>query len=252
MQRLARFGLSALALVVVVLAGFTIHGFVLLAQKPDPFAHLVPPPPGPRAPIVDVIGLRVGDTTLVELHAWLDARSASCSDTATIAKSDAAPAAVAPSMPKHPSAGGTAPAGACPFKLDAGQQVRLTCKIDAAKLGARFADTSQVELTFLLDSEDHPLRYVMIDRKLRSQSATHGEWTRATSAWRDVLGEPSAQSEEPTQALEGQKPFPRFKLFRQEWRYSDRRFEVQAMNFGPKKGIDVREVVEIPWPIRSL
>ena len=41
LSRSARIAVGAASLTLLVLAVFTVHGFVLLAARPDPFPHLV-------------------------------------------------------------------------------------------------------------------------------------------------------------------------------------------------------------------
>ncbi len=64
-----------------------------------------------------------------------------------------------------------------------------------------------------------------------------------------TFGPPKSAGTFPVEAEDGSIKFERFKKYVWHWQWADLNAEVSATNLG--RGVDVNEMVEVPWPTRS-
>ena len=102
-------------------------------------------------------------------------------------------------------------------------------------------------LIFIFDSAEIPLRYVAVSRRYIEQTKAL-EAHESSLAKFGVLGEPTERQGAPDLRPDI-SPFPRYTAVKVTWTFADMRHSIQTMNFGAPKGIEVREVSEVPWPI---
>jgi len=133
-------------------------------------------------------------------------------------------------------------------------QVRLSCEdVRAASLTDRARPPAKGRLLYIFDSPDHPLRHVSYRRVHRDPKAALADVSSALEALTALYGPPLTSSGPLPVASEGIDPaliFPLLKTLKYEWRYADLLVQLTALNFG-KRGIDVLESIEVPWPVRS-
>jgi hypothetical protein len=237
---------------VVVVLAFGVRGFMIWDRTRDVLPALSPVPDGPRAPrALHLLDVEPGRTTLATVQAFTQARGWPCRDAsmrglmqagreAARAKIDAAkaagidPATVAGASRAHYYS-----------KKERNPQIQWSCEdVDVSGLSDLAAGDPAVraDVVFIFDAAALPLRSVMVSRKLMSQSAALARFGDLGPA-HEVQGAPDLTP--------GEKIFQRLRLVSSSWRWADRRVTVSVMNFGPAKGIDVREIVEIPWPITT-
>lgn len=85
-----------------------------------------------------------------------------------------------------------------------------------------------------------------------SQADSLAQWSQALARFSAALGEPTSL---PTtmpheDGDDATRIFERYRPITAQWRFADRRAELTVMNFGPAKGISIRETFEVPWPVR--
>jgi hypothetical protein len=248
---------------VVVLGGLAVavRAAMVWNKTRDVLPTFTPIPDGPRAPPLSLVDARPGETLLPALQQRLAALGFACRDTSMRGLMREGRAEAQRKIEAAKEAGddpatvsGASRAGYY-SKKEQNPQVQWTCEnIDVVALGdatltpapASLASTS---LIFVFDSADHPLRHVTVSRHFVSQRDAHEAYLAALSR-RAALGAPTFSLGEPDLTPD-QKIFARRRLVTREWRFADRTTTVTVMNLGPKKGIDVREVLEVPWPVTT-
>lgn len=243
---------------VVVVAAFAVRGFMVWDRTRDVLPEFTPVPDGPRAPrALHLLDVEPGRTTLVDVQAFTASRGWTCRDasmrglmqagrTEARAKVDAAKAA---GIDVATVAG--ASRANYYSKKEQNPQVQWSCAdVDVAGLAdlAGPADGVRAEVTFIFDAASLPLRSVSVSRQLQSQAATLALYEAATARFGD-LGAPRVEGT--IDRRPGEKLFQRLRPVSSTWAFADRRASVTVMNFGPARGIDVRETVEIPWPVTT-
>jgi hypothetical protein len=256
-SRLAR--RAVVVVVAVVAAAFGVRGYMVWDRTRDVLPALSPIPDGPRAPrTLHLVDVEPGRTTLDAVQAFTQSRGWPCRDASmrglmqagreqARAKIDAAKAAGI-----DPDTVAGASRAHYYSKKERNPQIQWTCEdVDASGLTdlAPSAADVRADVVFIFDAEALPLRSAMVSRKLMSQSAALALREAALARFAD-LGAPQEVTGAPD-LTPGEKIFPRLRLVSSAWRWADRRVTVSVMNFGPAKGIDVREIVEIPWPITT-
>ncbi len=239
------------------------HRFQVWDRTRDVFPEFIDVPAGARAPpTARLLGLTPGTTTLPEFNAWSAAHGLSCSDTSMRAlmekgrQETQAKMKQAEDEGQDPDAVSGASRANYHSKKERNPQVRMACyDADLVKLGDGIdrGPARQATVMAIFDGAALPLRYVGVWRRYFSEQATLEQWKTTTARLETELGPPTKQSA--SRPVEDDdpltKPFERMVLVRDEWRFADRRAEVQVINMGPQKGIDFREILEIPWPVRT-
>jgi hypothetical protein len=251
--------IAAIVIGVLVLSAFAVRGAMIWDRTRDVLPTLSPVPAGPRAPRpLHLLDVEPGRTTLVAVKAFTQARGWPCRDAsmrglmqagreAARAKIDAAKAAGI-----NPDTVAGASRAHSYSKKERNPQIQWSCEdVDVSgltDLAAGAADL-RADVVFIFDAAALPLRSVMVSRKLMRQSAALALRDAALARVAD-LGPPH-EVQGAADLTPGEKIFQRLRLVSSSWRWADRRVTVSVMNFGPGKGIDVREIVEIPWPITT-
>lgn len=216
-------------------------------------------PPGPRAPVVPAFGLMVGRSTLAEVEAYAKAHGLNCHDTSARAlmkamrqkKKEEKAAAEARGEEvdtvSKASSGKKSP-------MEQNPQVRLSCEgTQSERLPDRARAPGEGRVLFIFDSPTHPLRHVSYRRLHRSLADAFRD-AEETYGWATgrLGAPPEATRSFPTPA-EGDDLtalVPGYEPFNYRWAWADLAVSVTLTNFG-KRGIDVYEAVEVPWPIRA-
>jgi hypothetical protein len=125
-------------------------------------------------------------------------------------------------------------------------QLRLSCPdVSANQLPDRTRHSATGRWLFVFDSPKLPLRHVSWRRRHVDHDDARQDLEATVDAVRRTFGDPTRVSEAPAQGA-------KFKLltpYKWEWRFADIRVEVSALHYG-RRGVDVLEAVEVPWPIR--
>jgi hypothetical protein len=238
--------------VLLIVAG-VVRACMLWDRARDKMPELTEVPEGRRAPAGSstLFGLVVGESRMGAVDAL---GLAGCRNTSMRALMQKKRDAIKDAM-KQAEARGDDPDGVTGASLanyrsrkEQNPQVRISCEPVA---GAVFSDRQRGpetgRLLVVLDSAEHPVRHVSFARKI-------DEPMRALDEWNGAVAEMTKRFGEPTSTMNGEPafqvpPFPRMKLFKNEWTFTDLRAEVTAMSFGAR-GIDVKEALEVPWPVR--
>lgn len=248
-----------LLMVVAVLAvvAVAIRGVMVWDRSRDVLPEFTAVPDGPRAPAFEPIaGIRVGSTTLADVQALTKKLGWTCSDASMrglmkLGRENAqAKMAAAEARGDDPDAVSGASRAHYVSKKEQNPQVQWNCEnVDLAALDpAVYAvPSNDASAVFIFDSAALPLRYVTTTRKLMSQATTLGVYEADVARFTAVLGPPTNTMGAPNRT-EGEKLFGRSMPVHTEWSFADRRATVGVMNMGPRRGINVREVYEVPWP----
>jgi hypothetical protein len=260
-SRLARRAavVAAVVAVVVVAAAFGIRAYMVWDRTRDVLPALSPVPDGPRAPrALHLLDVEPGRTTLDAVQAFTQARGWSCRDVSMRGLMQAGRAEARAKVDAAKAAGidpdTVAGASRAHYysRKERNPQIQWSCEdVDVTGLDDIAAGPADLhaDVVFIFDAAALPLRSVMVSRKLMSQSAALALRDAALARFAD-LGAPHELVGAPD-LTPGEKIFKRLRLVSSVWQWADRRVTVSVMNFGPAKGIDVREIVEIPWPITT-
>ncbi len=243
----------------VVVAGFAYRGYQGYAKRKAMSAPILPEfsevPQGPRAPTTEGLGARVGYTMFAQLKPGTD----TCKDTSAralmkrmrAAKKKKAQEAKAKGEPvdavSSASSGKKSP-------MERNPQIRYSCEnTEAHQIGDRDRTSAKGRLLYIFDSADHPLRLVSYRRLHRKHTSALKDAKTSVQAMIDRYGQPhSTTNALPSEAklVAGMPIFPKYKPFKFIWSWADLRVTVSVMSYG-RRGIDVLESVEVPWPVRS-
>lgn len=266
MKRAGRTTKIVLAVVgTLVVAAVAIRGFMVWNNTRDVLPTFSPIPDGPRAPSLKSIpigGLEVGRSTLAEVQQRTAQLGFECRDTSMRGLMEQGRQEVQAKMREaeergdDPDTVSGASRAYYHSKKERNPQVQWACdEVDLAALDPVYAAPGPVAagehhaVVFIFDSAEHPLRSVMTSRKFQSQKATLAARDRSLERFTAALGPVHTTLGSPVVDDPTKKIFPRRQIFRHDWQWADRAALVSVMNLGPKKGIDLREVVEVPWPI---
>lgn len=246
--------------VLVVVAG-AIRGYMVWDRSRDVLPEFTPVPAGPRAPAgFEVIaGISPGATTLAQVQAQTARLGWTCSDTSmrglmTLGREAAqAKMAEAEARGEDPDAVSGASRAHYVSKKEQNPQVQWSCeKVDLIGLDpVVFANPGKAAtgaVTFIFDSAALPLRYIVTSRKFFSQKETLEVFEAEVVRFTAALGAPTSRLGKPDLSGE-QKIFARRNPVNAVWDFADRRATVGVMNMGPTRGIDIREIYEVPWPV---
>jgi hypothetical protein len=103
---------------------------------------------------------------------------------------------------------------------------------------------------YILDSPRHKLRHASFRRQHQNHPHARDDLVDSVNHYVGIFGKPHAMSELPPVEEDGSVRFPSVTPHRFEWRFADLHVRVEAMSYG-KRGVDVNEVVEVPWPVRA-
>ena len=218
-------------------------------QAPAPLLpELVDPGPGPRAPANRAFGVALGEARFEAIEALAAARGLSCRDTSARALMQRVRAENAA---KGGGVDAVSRASAKVSPMEQNPQVRFTCEgVDAERLGDRPRPPAAGRWLFVFDGPEAPLRHVSYRRQHAREEAALADAESAAEALIARFGPPH-------RVLRGLPPadtpsplFPRFEPVELAWRFADLSAAVRVMGAGAA-GIDVYEVVEVPWPVRA-
>lgn len=222
----------------------------------DVLPVFTPVPPGAHAPSLSHAAVVVGATTFDDVRQLTTRAGYACADTSMrglmkLGREEAQKKiAEAKENGIDPDTVSGASRAYYYSKKEQNPQIQWTCEdADLTKLDPAFAGPStKGAVTFIFDSDEHPLRYIVTSRKFQSQAATRDAREQSIARFAATLGPPPTQIGQMDERP-GEKLFPRFLVVINEWTFADRRVSVTVMNRGPGAGIDLREIVEVPWPI---
>ena len=242
---------------VLVVVACAIRGYMVWDRSRDVLPEFSAVPAGPRAPAFDVVaGIRPGLTTLAEVQAMTIRLGWTCSDSSMrglmkLGREQArAKMAEAEARGEDPDAVSGASRAHYVSKKEQNPQVQWNCEsVDLSTVDpVVFRDTGKAGAAlFIFDSAALPLRYIVTSRKFFSQKQSLEAWEAQVARYTAILGAPTSTMGKPDRT-EGQKIFARRNPVNAIWEFADRRGTVGVMNMGPERGIDVREVFEVPWP----
>lgn len=250
---LAWVGLAALAVGTFGLVAYRWKKHAAAKYVPPVFTE---PGPGPRTPVTEWLGVRVGFSRFDSVKSTTEAWSLSCSDRGMRAmmaeirdkKREEVARAEAHGTPD-------AVTGASILKRrtarDDNPQIRWNCNAaSSSALRDRPRPSSTGRLLFVFDDDRAPLRHASYQRN-------HRDWASAVADFRDAFGALSARLGAPAgkgtirpSELAAESPLPKFGRSEAVWRFSDAVASVSVANLGDH-GFSVSEVVEVPWPVRA-
>jgi hypothetical protein len=225
-----RRGLTLAALCVVAATACDDKAPAGLPQFQEPAA-------GPSAPSNKLLGVRVGQTLRRDIDALIDTQKLDCRDLS--------PTTLGAKMRarRRPKTSPDATARASPNKAG-NPQVRLSCpSVSGPQIGDRDRDRSRGRWLFVFDSPEHPLRHTSFRRRHTDHTAANRDLSAAVAALTAAYGPPTSRSQLPAE-------FKKFHPYKWEWRFANVRVEASALNYG-KRGVDVLETIEVPWPVRA-
>lgn len=215
--------------------------------------------PGPRAPAIAALGLKVGQSSLAEVEAYAKAHGLTCHDTSARAlmKAMREKRRAEAAQPSEKGEGVDAVSKASSGKrspMEKNPQVRLSCEGTAsARLDDRTRAPGTGRVLFIFDSPSHPLRHVSYRRLHRSLAEGFTDAEETYGSWTERLGPPKEASRPFPAPQEGDDltaVVPGYEPFHYRWAWSDLHVTVTLTNY-QKRGIDVYEAVEVPWPLRA-
>jgi hypothetical protein len=224
----------------------------------DVMPELQPVPEGARAPRFSLFTLDIGVSTFEQVRDRAAAAGWDCRDTSmrglmAAGRADAQQRiAVAEAEGKETDTVSGASRAYYYSKKEQNPQIQWTCEdVDLHKFDPAYATEPACTTVFIFDSAQGALRYILVSRHYQSQKAAVVALNDGVARFTGVLGAPMSSSGEPD-LDPTHKAFPRFQLVRREWSYADRHAIVSVLNLGPGKGIDVRELWEVPWPLQVV
>jgi hypothetical protein len=254
--RLALVLVGVPALVVVI--GYGAYGsYRVWKMNQDVLPEFVEPGVGVRASSADAFSLRVGTTTLAEVEALANTWGLSCRDTSMRAlmgqQRDKKKAEIESAKARGEGVDGISGASLVDYRSpkERNPQRRLSCEDTAStKLKDRERQDSTGRVLFILDSDRHPLRHVSFRRQHQNHPLARDDLAESVNHYVRLHGKPHVVSELPPVEEDGSVRFPTVTPYKFEWRFTDLHIRVEAMSYG-KRGVDVNEVVEVPWPVRA-
>lgn len=215
-----------------------------------------PVPDGPRAPAFALGGVVPGVTTLAEVQQQTNAMGWACSDSSMRGLMQKGREQVQQKMAEarargdDPDTVSGASRAHYVSKKERNPQVQWNCEdVDLGDLGDGLGGGEHGNALFIFDSPRHPLRVVTLSRKYFSQQAALVAFDEARERFASGLGTPTKHQGEPNRSNPETKVFARSMPVSEQWQFADRQGTVTALNMGPKRGIDVRESWEVPWPV---
>ena len=259
MKRVVVRVLQVVGVVVVVACG--IRGYMVWDRSRDVLPDFTAVPAGARAPagFEVVAGIRPGVTTLADVQTLTAKLGWTCSDTSMrglmkLGRAQAqAKMAEAEARGEDPDAVSGASRAHYVSKKEQNPQVQWNCeKLNLGPLDpVVFRDPGKPTsgaVTFIFDSASLPLRYVVTSRKFFAQDQTLAIFDSEVARFTSSLGAPTSTLGKPDRSGED-KIFARRNPVNAVWEFADRRATVGVMNMGPERGIDLREIFEVPWPV---
>lgn len=255
---------ALVAAVVLVLTAAGIYTFMMYQKGMKRVAAMnadVMPPfeelkDGPRAPTSSYLGLEVGKTSLDAANKTTKSFNLVCNNTSMRALMQQGRDAKKKEIEEVRKAGGDVDAvsGASMVnyrsKKERNPQVRMSCDVNAKDLKDRpRRDDVDGRYLYVHDSENHPTRHVSFRRLHKNHPAAWDDLKASVAAMTQTFGPPHKAGEFPKENEDGSIKFERFKKHTWTWEWADLKAEVSATNLG--RGVDVNEVVEVPWPTRS-
>lgn len=213
-------------------------------------------PEGARAPSFALGGVSPGSTTFAQVQELTRTLGWTCRDSSMRGLMQQGRAQVQQKMAdaeargEDPDTVSGASRAHYVSKKERNPQVQWNCEdVDLGQLGQGPGGGEHGNALFIFDSPRHPLRTVTLSRKYFSQRAALAAFDAAVARFAP-LGASSRQGQ-PQRDNPEAKVFARSMPVSERWGFVDRQGQVTAMNMGPKRGIDVREVWEVPWPVTT-
>lgn len=198
--------------------------------------------PGVRAPASELLTLTVGSSTFDDVKALSERAGLDCRDTSA--------RALMKQMRKAKAVDGvTSASSKKKSPMEQNPQIRWSCEgTKGDMLPDRKRGAGVGRILVVLDSPDHPVRHASFRRNHKDigQALTDANATLAELTKR--YGEPHVVRR-PLPEVATAEAFPRYAQSRYEWRYADLAVMLHVM--ATRRGIDIQEAVEVPWPIRS-
>jgi len=248
---------GAIVVASLVVLAFGSRGVSIWNKTRDVLPTFSPVPSGPLAPAdFSVLGLRPGVSTFAEVSSFTTSLGLPCRDSSMrglMRQGRAAAQAnieAATARGDDPDAVSGASRAGYYSKKEQNPQVQWSCEdVDLTVFpGTTWPAGTRGDVMVVFDSQALPLRYVMVSRHFTSQQAALAARQQSLARFA-VLGPPTSTIGGEPNADPSRKAFERRRPFQTEWLFADRKGTVSTMNFGPAKGIIVKEIHEVPWPI---
>lgn len=272
--------LGVLAALIVAVGGWRV--WRMTHRPPDvTLPTFTEPSSQPRAPSSEGLGVKVGFTKLAEVKELLNQRRLTCEDTSARALMMQARERKKKEREEKEAKGIEVDAVSSASlnkksQMEKNPQVRLTCNdVTAASLGDRVRPSATGRWLFVFDGPELPLRHVSYRRVHAEQNEALADFDAAVQAMTARFGPPHVRTgeigatmavpaaetsggsitaqkeggEKGTDQLTQTEIFPKLTPLKRQWNYSDIQVKVDLINYG-KRGIDLLESVEVPWPVR--
>jgi hypothetical protein len=248
----------AATLVLVVVLGYGAYGYYRVQKmNADVLPEFLEPGEGMRAPSSSALGVRVGTTPLADVEGLIAIWGLTCRDTSMRAlmgeQRDKKKAEIENAKARGDDVDGISGASLIDYRSpkERNPQVRLSCENTAnSKLKDRPREESAGRVLFIFDSPKHPARHVSYRRQHQNHPLARDDLAETVNYYVDLFGKPQVTSKLPPIEDDGSVRFPTVTPYKFEWQFADLRVRVEGMSFG-KRGVDVNEVVEVPWPVRA-
>jgi len=242
-------GAAVLALAALGVVGWRQHRARAASRYVAP--TFVDAPAGQRAASTELVGVRVGFTSLPDVKRRMAEWGVSCADrsmrTLMGEMREKKKAEIAAAQAKgQPDAVSGASLASRRTARDDNPQVRLSCDdVPAARLGDRRRPDATGRVLFVHDRGDAPLRHASFQRNHRTWEAALADYAETVTALRARYGTPVVEGSASPDA-----PLAKYAATSTTFRFSDLEAAASLTNLGGR-GFSVRESVEVPWPVRA-
>ncbi len=216
----------------------------------------VDPPTGKRAPSAELLGVKVGFTTLAEVEKLIADKKLTCEDRSPMAGIEKIIDKYMTEAKAKQARGEEVDMAkyekyAAHYRTNTNPQIRLSCeKVSGTLIGDHKRDEAPGRWLFVFDDKKSPLRHTSFQRLYSEHDRAKKDFSETHKLLTQTFGEETKSSNELPKG-EGKKvEFARNKLIRREWKFSDVHVKTKVMNFGAR-GVEVSESIEVPVPIRA-
>jgi hypothetical protein len=197
--------------------------------------------------------VKVGFSTLDEVKALLAEKKITCDDQSPMAMIEKIIAKYMTEAKEKQARGETVDMAkyeqyAAMYRQSTNPQVRMSCEeLPSSVLTDRARPEAKGRWLFVFDDAKAPLRLVSYQRMHTDPKLALSDFEGSVQSFGKLFGkETKSMGDIPdAKAPEFKKLIP----IKREWGFSDVQAKVVAINMG-SRGVDVSEVVEVPWPVR--
>jgi len=253
-----RIAIGVAVVIVIVVGGYSAKGFWRVYEmNKDVLPEFTDPPEGARAPVAKGFGVTIGTTTLDDTERLLAEWGLTCKDTSMRAlmgaQREKKKAEIEAAKERGESVDGISGASLVDYKSpkEKNPQVRLSCTdTPSTKLKDRERQESAGRALFIHDSPKHAIRHASFRRQHANHPHARDDIADSVNHYIRIYGDPHEMKPLPPIEEDGSVRFPDTVPYKFVWSYADLTVRVEAMSHG-KRGVDVNEVIEVPWPVRA-